>query len=434
MSGENFAYLSGTSMSTPHVAGVAALLLQANPSLSPSAIKSALMTTARQSVSASDGESSAVPFDYGAGHIVPNDAVDPGLVYDVGDDDFDAFACGTESPAVSADRCDELALAGMSFAGADLNQPSIAVERLANERTISRSVTNVGEAAETYTANVVPPSGIGVTVNPPSITVAPGETVTFDVTFTFQSGPLDQWRFGSLTWESGSHSVYSATAVRPITITAPAEVTDFGASGSLSFPVEFGYTGAYTAGAHGLRLPLVINGFVADDPTKTFSFRTINGVTAHLIDVPADEAYLRFALFDALTDGDENEDLDLYIYHCPNNVDCVRVGESGEPTSDEEVNFLLPAAGRYAVLVHGFATDNVSGGPGSNYTLLAWSFGLIDDQGNMTVSGPAFVNAGTTENVTVDWSGLLSDTIYLGGVSHNTPQGLSAITVIRIGN
>ena len=434
MSGENFAYLSGTSMSTPHVAGVAALLLQANPSWSPSAIKSALMTTARQSVSASDGESSAVPFDYGAGHIVPNDAVDPGLVYDVGDDDFDAFACGTESPAVSADRCDELALAGMSFAGADLNQPSIAVERLANERTISRSVTNVGEAAETYTANVVPPSGIGVTVNPPSITVAPGETVTFDVTFTFQSGPLDQWRFGSLTWESGSHSVYSATAVRPITITAPAEVTDFGASGSLSFPVEFGYTGAYTAGAHGLRLPLVINGFVADDPTKTFSFRTINGVTAHLIDVPADEAYLRFALFDALTDGDENEDLDLYIYHCPNNVDCVRVGESGEPTSDEEVNFLLPAAGRYAVLVHGFATDNVSGGPGSNYTLLAWSFGLIDDQGNMTVSGPAFVNAGTTENVTVDWSGLLSDTIYLGGVSHNTPQGLSAITVIRIGN
>ena len=189
---------------------------------------------------------------------------------------------------------------------------------------------------------------------------------------------------------------------------------------------------------HGLRLPLVVRqedgseNFVDDDPTKTFSFRTINGVTAHLIDVPANEAYLRFALFDTLTDGDD--DLDLYVYHCADNINCVKIGESGEPTSNEEVNFLLPTGGRYAVLVHGFATDNVIGGRGVRYTLLAWSFGLVDDQGNMTATGPAFVNAGTTDNVVVDWAGLLPDTIYLGGVSHNTPQGISAITVIRIGN
>jgi len=432
MPGENFAYLTGTSMSTPHVAGVAALLLQANPDWGPSVIKSALMTTAHQSLTSADGETQTVPFDYGAGHIVPNDAIDPGLVYDVSDDEFDAFACGTASPAVSEERCDELTAAGMSFSGADLNQPSIALQRLANERTISRRVTNVSDETETYTAAVVPPAGIGVTVDPPSITVAPGQSATFDVTFSFESGPLDLWRFGSLAWENNNRSVHSSIAIRPISITAPAQVTDFGASGSVSFPVEFGYTGAYSPGVHGLRLPLVIDSFVADDTTKTFSFRSINGVTMHLIDVPADEAYLRFSLFDTFTDGDD--DLDLFIYHCPDNVNCVRVGESGEPTSNEEVNFLLPAGGRYAALVHGFETDNVNGGPGANYTLLAWSFGLADDQGNMTASGPAFVNAGTTDTVTVDWMGLLPDTIYLGGVSHNTPQGLSAITVIRIGN
>lgn len=276
------------------------------------------------------------------------------------------------------------------------------------------------------------PSGITVSVNPMSITVAPGESVTFDVTFGYDSGPLDLWRFGSLTWTSNDHSVVSTLAIRPTSVTAPAEITSFGADGSLSFAVEFGYTGAYSAGVHGLNLPLIIDGFVDNDPSKTFSFRTDSGVTAHLIDVPAEQAYARFALFDSLTDG--NDDLDMYVYFCADNINCVKIGESGEPTSQEEFNVLYPAEGRYAILIHGFETDQVAGGPGANYQLLAWSFGLVDDQGNMTANGPAFVNAGTSETITVDWTGLLSDTIYLGGVSHNTPQGISAITVIRIGN
>jgi hypothetical protein len=226
--------------------------------------------------------------------------------------------------------------------------------------------------------------------------------------------------------------VVSTLAIRPTSVTAPAEITSFGANGSLNFAVEFGYTGAYSAGVHGLNLPLIIDGFVDRDPSKTFSFRTDNGVTAHLIDVPAEQAYARFALFDSLTDG--NDDLDMYVYFCADNINCVKIGESGEPTSQEEFNILYPAEGRYAVLVHGFETDQVAGGPGANYQLLAWSFGLVDDQGNMTANGPAFVNAGSSETIAVDWIGLSPDTIYLGGISHNTPQGISAITVIRIGN
>jgi hypothetical protein len=209
-------------------------------------------------------------------------------------------------------------------------------------------------------------------------------------------------------------------------------VQSTGADGTFGFPVEFGYTGSYSPGVHGLRAPLVIDGFVDEDPTKTFTFRTSNGVTAHLIDVPADQAYLRFALYDELTDGED--DLDMYVYYCPDSVNCTKLGESGEPTSREQFNVLLPGAGRYAVFVHGFDTDNVAGGPGAHYTLLGWAFGLVDDQGNMTASGPGFVNAGTTETVNVSWAGLGSDTIYLGGISHNTPQGLVAITVVTIQN
>ena len=82
VTGELFQYLQGTSMSTPHVSGIAALLIQKNPQWTPAQIKSALMTTARQNVVKQDGATAADPFDFGAGHIRPNNAIDPGLVYE----------------------------------------------------------------------------------------------------------------------------------------------------------------------------------------------------------------------------------------------------------------------------------------------------------------------------------------------------------------
>ena len=429
--GENFAFLSGTSMSTPHVAGAAALLLQENPTWPPAAIKSALMTTARQDLTA--GLRDANPFEFGAGHIVPNSAVDPGLVYDVSNDEYDAFACGNATPAVATERCEELAAAGFSFAGPDLNQPSISVANLINSRTVRRRVTNVSDEAGVYSASVTAPSDISIAVSPDALSLGPGESATFDVTMNFLSGPRDLWRFGSLTWSSENHDVYSPIAVKPASVLAPAQITSSGGTGSLSFPVEFGYAGSYTPRVHGLNLPLIVDGFVDNDPTKTFSFRSNNGVTQHTISVPADQLYIRFSLFDALTDGDD--DLDMYVYYCgADGASCTQLGESGQPTSEEEFNVFRPAAGLYAVLVHGFATDEVSGGPGANYQLLAWSIGDIDDKGNMNASGPAFVNPGTTADVTVDWTGLLSNTIYLGAISHVTPDGFAELTIIRIGN
>ncbi len=429
---ESYAYLSGTSMSTPHVAGVAALIMQAHPDWTPAALKSALMTSARQSVDASGGTTGANPFDFGAGHIVPNEALNPGLVYDAGADDYDAFACGFDFESVPESRCDALEAAGASFLPRDLNQPSISVSRLTNRETVPRRVTNVSDESATYSVSLTPPAGIGVTVDPPTLALAPGQSAGFTVSLSYESGLLDSWRFGSLTWSSDDHTVRNSIAVRPVTLTAPAEVTSFGGTGSVEFGVEFGYTGMYSPRVHGLRLPLVVEGFVDNDPTKLFTFRSTDGVTAHLIDVPADQLYARFALFDALTDGDD--DLDMYVYFCPDTINCTRIGESGEPTSQERFDIFQPGAGRYAVLIHGFETDEVAGGPGANYRLLAWSFGRLDDQGNMTVSGPAFVNTGTTETITVDWSNLTADTIYFGGISHNTPSGLSGLTLITIAN
>ncbi|MCB1845768.1 MAG: S8 family serine peptidase, partial [Halioglobus sp.] len=429
----NFAFLTGTSMSAPHLSGIAALLRQAHPEWSPAAIKSALMTTAYQEVMQPDGKNQAIPFDFGAGHIKPNSALNPGLVYDAGDDDYDAFACAIRSPAVAQTRCDELLAAGVSLDPSDMNQPSIAVARLAHSQTVVRRVSNVGEEAASYTASVESPPGIETVVRPQSLSLMPGETARFEVTYTYLSGPLNSWRFGSLTWNSNDSAVRSVLATRPVSLTAPAEMGSSGGTGSLSFPVEFGYSGSYSARVHGLRRPLVLHGSVAADSDKTFQLSDEgSGATAHVYDVPPDQAYLRFALFDELTDGDD--DLDMYVYYCPDGINCNKIGESGNESSREQFNLMLPGAGKYVVFVHGFRTDEVSGGPGTLYDIVAWQFGLNDDPGNMTVTAPTTVSSGSTGTVQVDWSNLESGTIHLGGISHNTPEGLVGITVINIRN
>ena len=431
---ENFAFLSGTSMATPHVAGVAALLRQGHPEWSPAAIKSALMTTAHQDVVQQDDETAAHPFDFGSGHIVPNSANDPGLVYDLSMDEYDAYSCGIESPAIDQARCDLLAANGFSFAAADLNLPSIAVSRLTSERTITRRVSNVSDQAENYIAEVVPPSGFAVQVVPSSISLAPGQSANFDVTITYQSGPLDLWYFGSLTWRGDTHSVRSPLAVRASSVSAPAEVSSFGGTGSLTFPVEFGYTGAYLPVVHGLKKAFVVDGFVDQDPSQTFTFRTNNGVTAHFLTVSPDQAYVRFALRDEFTDGDD--DLDMFIYFSADGNTFDRIGESGEFNSDEEFSLLNPPEGTYGIFIHGFDTDDTAagGGPGANYQLLAWEFGFNDDVGNMSATGPGFVNAGSTEDITINWANLGSQSIYLGGISHSTPQGSVGLTIVNIRN
>ena len=104
--GRMFDFYSGTSMAAPHIAGIAAVLMDAHPDWSPMMIKSAIMTTA----STLTNESNPIPggyFDYGAGEVVPNSADDPGLVYDAGWLDWLAFLCET-SNAVSSGTCNAL--------------------------------------------------------------------------------------------------------------------------------------------------------------------------------------------------------------------------------------------------------------------------------------------------------------------------------------
>lgn len=432
--GERFQYMTGTSQSAPEVAGVAALLKEAHPDWTPGMLKSALMTTAYQGVVREDG-SPADPFDVGAGHVDANRAIDPGLVYASDFRDYAAYLCGLREPPFPEADCASFAAAGYRSEPQNVNEPSIAIAEMITGDSVVRRVTNIGPPA-TFRAELSPPPNIDVVVEPPSLSLGTNESAEFNVRFVDRGAARDLWWFGQLRWVNEVHTVASPLAVQPVTLRTEPELRVRGASGAAKLPIAFGYNGGYSAAVHGLRAPFldaatgqVPQGFVGEDSTNRFSFRFDNGVTAHAINVPADQLYLRVALFDELTDGDD--DLDLYLFYCPND-DCTQVAQSGGFTSDEEIDLVDPRPGLYLALVHGFETDAAAGGPGASYSLFSWSFGQNDDVGNLGVVAPQTVTDGEHLELDVSWSALNPNTRYLGAISHHTPTRRYSLTIVNV--
>ncbi len=397
--GLNYNFYSGTSMSSPHIAGIAALLKQAHPTWSPMAIKSAMMTTASQT----RNNGTAIPgnfFGYGAGQVVPNSATDPGLVYDSSWRDWTGFLCGLG--VMAHPRCPLV-----TMNASDLNLASIGIGKLAGSQTVTRRVTNVGNAAETYTASVNGLAGVTVEVSPETFTVQPQETKSFTVKFTRVDAALNSYVFGQLVWTGSlGHVVTSPVALRPVALAAPAQVSGNGED--ITYDVTFGYDGTFAAEPLGLVPAVTFDGSVNTDESVSFE-----------VVVPANTTYARFSLFDANTEP--ASDLDMRVYR-----GSTQVGASGGGTSEEEVNLLNPTAATYTVYVDGYATGNPT-----TFTLFAWAVPNTS-AGNMTVTAPATATLGATDSITLSFTGLSAGTKYLGSVAYSGSVGMPNPTIVFV--
>ncbi|KAL1551768.1 subtilisin-like protease SBT1.4 [Salvia divinorum] len=234
-----FNIISGTSMSCPHVSGLAALLKKTYPAWSPAAIKSALMTTAYNVDNtgknltdlATGAESNA--YIHGAGHVDPNRSLDPGLVYDLETADYLGFLCtiGYDSKRISVFSRDASSLdcdaLGFKNPG-NLNYPSFSVVFSGGESVIKykRTVKNVGKAAgAVYEVGVAPPPGVEVNVSPSKLVFGENEEkLSYEVTFNTSAEAVHaagfsvvdgaKSSFGWLEWsDGGGHRVRSQIAV-----------------------------------------------------------------------------------------------------------------------------------------------------------------------------------------------------------------------------
>ncbi|KAL2467365.1 subtilase family protein [Abeliophyllum distichum] len=200
---------SGTSMSCPHVAAVAALLKAIHPRWSSPAIKSAMMTTAKitnnmgRSITDSLGNV-ASPFEYRAGHIQPSKAADPGLVYDASYMDYLLFLCGSTRFLLDPFECPRVLPLP-----SDLNYPSLSIANLKKVMTVKRTVTNVGTNNSSYSLRINAPPGYSVKISPATLHFrATGEKRSFSITVKAKNTvKKNKFSFGSYTWSDGIHQV-----------------------------------------------------------------------------------------------------------------------------------------------------------------------------------------------------------------------------------
>jgi subtilisin family serine protease len=201
--GQLFQAIAGTSMSSPHVAGAAALLKALHPGWTPGQIHSALMTTGNLNVFKEDGSTLATPYDDGSGRIDLTRAGSPGITFDETGANWASFSGNP----------------GNAFTG---NYPSVYIPNMPGLVTVQRTAHSVLGSNSSWAVTAVAQKGLVISV-PGGISIPAGGDTTFNITVDASALPLGATRYGyvRLNDNNGHNAVLPVTVVRgqgPVTL------------------------------------------------------------------------------------------------------------------------------------------------------------------------------------------------------------------------
>ncbi|NMH58448.1 S8 family serine peptidase [Alteromonas ponticola] len=413
----DYAYLSGTSMSSPHVAGAAALVKQEHPGWSPDNIRSALMMTANTALLKEDGATNADWFDIGAGRIQVDLAVRAGLVMDE---------------------------TGANYAAADpelggeprtLNLPSVTDTECFGICSWTRTFIATKDGSWSASATSLS-DDLSVSVTPASFTLNEGDTQVLTVTADASQAKSGVWQFGIVNMTSpSSPDLHIPVSVKPSNGTLPDALNFTSHRDHDSYLVndlttieitDFQVTG------YGLNPPKEISATVAQDSdTSDFLDDVTDGVFIEEINVKNDA--LRLVVE---TRQSTSPDLDLFVVFdanrdgIPSESEVIEFSQSS--TADEYISIENPQAGDYLIIVQNWRASSASA---ADEFILSTSVVDNTPTSNLNATAPSSVQQFELFDMRVMWDLEKSETgkRYSGmlvlGTDADNPANLGAIPV-----
>jgi hypothetical protein len=366
-----------------------------------------MMTTARGVRGASGA------FAEGAGQVDPPRFLDPGLVLDVAPRDYLGFLAGQ-----GFTHADGTPVSDRPVAASSLNLPSIAVGHLTGRTTLTRTVTNVSGATETYSARFRGLDGVTARVRPGTVTLAPGASATLEVVVRVDSdAAVGRYTKGHLLLRGPRHQVRLPVAVRPGLVSATGEVRGTGEDGSVPVAGRSGSDQGFPLSAAGpvaarpTGVSLVPGVF---EPASPRADRDTRGLP---VTVSPGTDVARFQI-----DGHRpSDDMDLYAYR-----DGQLVAASTRPSADETITLVEPEPGDYTVYVHSHSAANRSTTTGQYYSWVV----PASDAGTLQLE-PAQITAGANQRFeyTVAWQGLDPTSRWFGAVRYGDSEHRTFVSV-----
>lgn len=344
------ALLTGTSMSSPHVAGAALLLRSLHPDWGANEVISALETTADAGIVRREDDSDARIIDRGAGGVQVDRAARVGLFLPVTEQDF-----LKANPSLTLGELDP----------GDLNLPGVVGDNCVQSCSFRRIV----RALQAGSWSVTTEGSLAATVTPASFTLTAGQQRTLEIEIRRGDVAVGAWGAGSVVLTPNDNGL----SVQRLPVGA------FMAAGEL--PGQQDYTSPGNRGENELTIDALIavdelvvgtselkrpqqqRVTLRQDPTNEDPFDSDSGTATEFLDVPEGALLLHAEVLESGA-----EDIDLWVGRDDNGDGQAQRGElrcsSRSADETELCRIESPPAGNWWVRVQNWdGANTLTGDP-----------------------------------------------------------------------